>query len=120
MSLRDSYYQNSTGLLEQMDAAFTAGGAYVTANLTTLSTALQNSAAQGITKFTVTINGTGTINSGWLRANNGNNLLLKSFFAGITGGLAAQDIYSYNCTLALNVSDQVNTNIDFNFNFQAA
>ena len=120
MSLKTDFYDGSTGLNQKMDAAFAAGGAYVTTNLSTLSAALISFAAQGLTNFTVTIQGTGSVNAGYLRALNGNNLLLKAFFAGITDGLAAQSIYSYECSLVLNVSDSVNTNVDFNFNFQTA
>lgn len=120
MSLKTDFYDGATGLNQQMDAAFAAGGAYVTANLSTLSTALKSMAAQGLTKLTVTVTGTGTLNAGYLRANNGNNLLLKSFFAGITDGLAAQSIYSYECSLSLNVAEIINTNVDFIFNFQTA
>jgi len=120
MSLKSDFYDGSTGLNQQMEAAFAAGGTYVTTNLTTLSNALKSNAAAGITKFTVTILGTAPINGALLRANNSNNLLCKSFFAGIVDGLAAQSIFNYECSIVLNVSDSVNTNVDFNFNFQTA
>lgn len=120
MSLKTDYFDGSTGINQKMDTAFAAGSAYVTSNLAALSTALMNNAAQGLTKFTVTVTGTGSVNAAYLRGQNGNNLLLKSFLAGITDGLAAQSIYSYECSLVLNVSDSVNTNVDFNFNFQTA
>lgn len=87
-------------------------------NFNTLQQALLTAASQGSTKFTCTINGTGPLNAGYLRANKGQNLLLKAFLAGITEGLASQAIYSYECTPSLNVSDTVDTKIDFNFNFQ--
>jgi hypothetical protein len=46
-----------------------------------------------------------------------NNLLLKSYLAGIQAGLADEQIYSYECNLDLNTSDTITTGIDFNFNF---
>ena len=120
MSLRTDYFDGVTGLQSKLNDAFTQGGTYVTTNLTTLSNALIAAAAQGSTKFTVTINGTGALNAGYLRANNGNNLLLHAFFAGIQYGLAGQNIYDFECSLVLNVSDSINTNVDFNFNFQTS
>src|ERR1035437_6099227 len=102
MSLKTDFYDGSTGLNQQMDAAFAAGGTYVTTNLTALSAALKSNAAQGLTSFTVNMLGAGSLNAGYLRANNGNNLLLKSFMAGIVDGLAAQSIYSYECVPSLN------------------
>lgn len=120
MSLKTDFYDGSTGLNQKMDAAFAAGAAYVVTNNATLSAGLIAAAAAGTTKFTVNILGVGGLNAGYLRANNGNNLLLKSFFAGIVDGLAAQAIYNYECTPTLNVSDTVNTSVDFNFNFQTA
>lgn len=124
MSLIDSYLSGSTGLNGQMDAAFDAGVAYVgtgtpspTGNWTILSNALLAAAAQGQTKFSVVVSGVGGLNAGYLRACNGNNLLLKSFFAGIHQQLAAEGIYDYQCSLQLDVSDSVNTNVLFNFNF---
>lgn len=118
MSLKTDYFDGLTGLHQKMNDAFDAGVTYVTANSTAISNALKDNAAQGKTKFTVTLSGTGTLSAAYLRANNGNNLLLKAFLAGITDELASQDIYSYECTPALNVSDSINTNVDLNFNFQ--
>lgn len=92
-------------------------GVNPTGNFLTLQSGLINAAAQGLTCFVVTVQGTGAVNAGWLRANNGNNLLLKSFFSGIHAGLAEQNIYQYQCRLVLNVQDRVNTNVDFHFDF---
>lgn len=117
MSLRDSYFDGPTGLNAKMDDAFAAGQAYVVANNTALATAMTGAAAQGQLQFSAIITGTGSMNAGYLRANNGNNLLLKSFFAGIVDGLAAEEIYSYQVSLKLDVSDSVNTNVIFCFNF---
>lgn len=118
MSLKTDFFDGATGLQTKLNDAFDVGVTYVTTNLATLSAALIDAAAQGKTKFTVTVTGTGSLNAGYLRASNGNNLLLKAFFAGITSGLATQDIYGYECTLTLNVADSVDTKVDFNFNFQ--
>jgi hypothetical protein len=118
MSLKTDYYDGATGLQSKLNDAFDAGVAYVVANLSTLSTGLTAAAAQGQAKFTINVPGTGTLNAGYLRASNGNNLLLKSFFSGIKKGLADQEIYEYECSPSLNISDSVNTSVDFNFNFQ--
>ena len=119
MSLKTDYFDGLTGLHQKMADTFTAGQTYVTGNLATLSTALKDSAAQGKVSFSVTITGTGTVNSAHLRANKGENLLLKSFFSGVRDGLASQAIYDYECTLELDISDSVNTNVKFNFNFHS-
>jgi hypothetical protein len=95
-------------------------GVNPTGNYLSLQSGLTNAAAQGLTVFTVTVQGTGAVNAGWLRANNGNNLLLKSFFSGIQAGLADQNIYSYQCRLILNTQDRINTNVDFHFDFANA
>lgn len=92
-------------------------GAGSTGNYTTINNALLSAAQQGLTDFLVTVQGTGTMNGGYLRQNNGNNLLVKSFFAGITYALASEEIYSYQCRLSLDVSDRTNTNVIFTFSF---
>jgi hypothetical protein len=99
-------------------AAQVRAGVNPTGNYATLQSALLSAATQGVLKFCVLVQGTpGTINASYLRAHNGNNLLLKSFFAGIIAGLAAENIYSYQVRLQLDVSDQVNTNVLFHFHF---
>ena len=117
MSLKTDYFDGATGLQAKMNDAFDGGEAYVVSNASTLSVGLIDNAAKGNTNFTVAVTGTGTVSASYLRANNGNNLLLKAFLAGIKSGLAAQDIYEYECTPALNISDSVNTNVDFKFTF---
>lgn len=117
MSLKTDYFDGATGLQAKMNDAFDGGVTYVSTNLSVLSAGLIDNAAKGNTSFTVQVLGTGSVSASYLRANNGNNLLLKAFLAGLTSGLAAQDIYSYECTPALNVSDSVNTNVDFKFTF---
>jgi hypothetical protein len=85
-------------------------------NLTAISTALIAAAAAGSTKFTTTL--LTSYNPSILRGNKGNNLILKAYLAGIQQGLANQDVYNFECTPLLNVSDSVDTKIDLNFNFQ--
>jgi hypothetical protein len=51
-------------------------------------------------------------------ASNYQNLILKSYLAGIQDGLAQQNIYNFECFPQLDVSDNVNTSIDLNFTFQ--
>jgi hypothetical protein len=117
MSLKSDFFDGLTGLHQQCINAFNAGVTFVTVtNLSTISNALISNAASGNTKFTVTL--TTTYQPAILRANKGNNLILKSYLAGIQKGLADQDIYSYECTPTLNISDTIDTKIDLNFNFQ--
>jgi len=117
MSLKTDFYNGITGLHEQCNAAFDAGVLFVsTINLTAISTALITNAAAGNTKFTVTLST--TYQPATLRGNKGNNLILKAYLAGIEKGLADQEIYAYECTPTLNMSDTIDTKIDLNFNFQ--
>lgn len=118
MSLKTDYFDGSTGLIIQMDNAFTAGSTFVTTNLVTISNALKTNAAQGLTKFTVNL--ATSDNPTYLRGNNANNLYLKSYLAGIVDGLASQNVYNYECTPTLNLSDQFTVSIDLNFNFATA
>jgi hypothetical protein len=111
MSLKTDYLQGATGLTTQMLAVFTAGEAFITNNLATLTAAMQANAAAGITKFTVTI----------LSPASGHNLRLKgmymnTYFAGIRSALMAEEIYDYEVSVVLNTSDTVDTSIDLNFN----
>lgn len=117
MSLKTDFYDGATGLHEKCNDAFDAGVTFVTVdNLAAISAALINAAAAGNTKFQVTL--MTTYNPSILRGNKGNNLILKSYLAGIQAGLADQEIYAYECAPALNTSDSVDTKIDLNFNFQ--
>lgn len=116
MSLKTDYFDGATGLHEKMNDAFDAGELFVTTSTVALSSALINAAEQGQTAFSLSI--LTSINGTYLRANNGNNLLRKAYFAGIQSGLAASDIYNYECTLVLDVSDTIDTKVKFNFNFQ--
>jgi hypothetical protein len=46
-----------------------------------------------------------------------NNYILKSYLAGIIDALAQQNIYSYEVSANLNVSDAIDTTINLTFNF---
>lgn len=117
MSLKTDFYDGATGLHEKCNDAFDAGVTFITTdNLTTIRAALVSAAAAGNTKFITTL--MTTYNPSILRGNKGNNLILKSYLAGIKQGLANQEIYDYECTPTLNVTDTVDTKIDLNFNFQ--
>jgi len=117
MSLKTDFFDGATGLQSKCNDAFDAGVTFVTVtNLSVISTALINAAAAGNTKFTTTI--ITSYNPSTLRGNKGDNLILKAYLAGIEQGLANQDIYNYECTPSLNVSDSITTSIDLNFNFQ--
>lgn len=117
MSLKTDYFDGATGLQAKCNDAFDAGVLYVTVdNLAEISAALIDAAAAGNTKFVVSL--VTTYNTTYLRGNKGNNLILKSYLAGIQQGLANQDVYSYECTPTLNVASSTETKIDLNFNFQ--
>ena len=116
MSLKLDYYDGVTGLILQCDAAHASGQSFVTTNLSAISTDLKTQASFGITKFT--LNYPATMSPSILRGNKNNNLILKSYLAGIQAGLAAQNIYSFEVAPALNIADSTVTTIDLNFNFQ--
>ena len=82
---------------------------------TAIQAGLQQNAAAGLKKFTITV--PTTFAPAALRGNKGDNLILKAHVAGISQGLADQEIYSYQCAPTLNTSDTVDTKIDLNFTF---
>lgn len=82
-----------------------------------LQQGLANAAAAGQQDFRVVTIGTGSMNAAILRASNGNNLALRSFFAGIYQALADQQIYDYQVRLQLDISTSSSTNVIFNFGF---
>lgn len=112
MTLKTSYFDGLTGLHQQLNDAFDEGGAFIVANLVTITSAMTSNASAGTTKFTVTL--VTTYKTASLRLN---GLLLKSYLAGIISGLAAEDIYSYEVAAALNTSSNTETKIDLNFSF---
>lgn len=119
MSLKTDFFDGLTGLHQKEIDAFDAGVTFITVdNTAAISAALISNAAAGKTKFVVTL-GT-TYNPTALRGNKGDNLILKSYLAGIVKGLSDQDIFDFECTPTLNVNDTVDTKIDLNFNFQTS
>jgi hypothetical protein len=116
MSLKADFFDGATGLHTQEANAFAAGQAFVVSNSAALSTDLKNQAAAGMTKFVLSY--TASMSSALLRGNKGNNLILKSYLAGITNGLASEAIYNFEVVPSLNVTDTINTMIDLSFNFQ--
>jgi hypothetical protein len=92
-------------------------GVNPTGNYSTIQASLVAAAAQGLTKFRILIQGTGTGNSVYLRYRNGHNLYLSSFFAGILQAMASENIYDYQVSLTLDISVNSSTNVIFNFNF---
>lgn len=100
-------------------SALVTAGVNATGNYAAVSTGLKNMAAMGRTQFVLTFPAvfTSTCNVSALRANNGNNLILKAYFAGIVYAFASEAIYDYEIRPVLNVSDRINTNVDLHFNF---
>lgn len=88
-----------------------------TGNYTALQNGLAAAAAGGQQDFRIVCQGTGSMNSVTLRACNGNNLALRSFFAGIYQALATQQIYNYQVQLYLDISTNSGTNVIFKFGF---
>ena len=112
MSLKTSYLDGSNGFTQQMADVFAQGEAFVAANLTTLTNALQSAASKGQKKFLVTIE---TIfEPANLRLN---GLHLQTYLAGIKAALASEDVYEYEVSLSLNTSLTTTTSIDFSFSF---
>lgn len=92
-------------------------GVNPTGNYATLQGSLVAAAAQGLNRFRILIQGTGTGNSTYLRYRNGHNLYLSSFFAGVLQAMASENIYDYQVSLTLDISTNSSTNVIFNFNF---
>lgn len=119
-------------------------GAAPSGNYAALQAGLVSAAAQGLTHFTITLPATylpqylrgsqskncwpsNQMNNNMSQVSSSNsnygndpsdNLIRKSFFAGIHQGLADNQIYDFECALVLNTSDQLNLGVDFNFMFQ--
>jgi hypothetical protein len=112
MSLKTDYLNGPNGYYEQMQDVFTQGENWVTSNNGAISAALVANAAKGLRTFTVNLpvafepTNLRLLGNHWL-----------SFQAGVVSGLAAQDIYSYECNVELNTDDALTTSIDLNFTF---
>ena len=116
MSLRTDYFDGITGLQAKINDAYDAGVAFVAANLSDLTSKLQAQAAAGNTSFTVSL--LTTYLPSTLRGNKGNNYILKAYLAGVQGGMAGQEIYSFEVAPSLNAADSTDTYIDLKFSFQ--
>lgn len=120
MSLKEQYYDGSTGLTQKLDAAHDAGVTLVgtgtgVGQWDAIAAGLQANAANGLKTFTVTI--PTVYLPAALRNNKGNNLILKAYLSGVVEGLSSQNIYDFECSPVLNTSDTVDTSIDLNFTF---
>ena len=112
MSLKTDYIDGATGFTQKMADAAAAGAQWVTDNSANITSKLQENAAKGLKKFTVTL----------VVTFEPNNLRLKgthweSFRSGVLGALIAEDIYEYECNPVLNTSDNIETKIDLVFDF---
>lgn len=117
MSLKTDYFDGLTGLHQKEADAFSAGVSFINvANLAAISTELVNAAAAGKTTFVVSL-ATSYLPT-ILRGNKGDNLIAKSYLAGVRKALSDQAIYEFECTPGLNITDPLTVKIDLNFNFQ--
>ena len=114
MSLKSDFLDGSTGLTQKLADARDAGAQYVADNLASLSTALKDNAAKGLSKFTVTL--PVTFQPANLRLQ---GLIFKSFVAGVVQALGDEDVYDYEVEVKLNTTDQVETKLDFLFDFRS-
>jgi hypothetical protein len=101
-----------TAVVAQVQTGVTSTG-----NYSALQIALANAAAAGQPDFKLLVQGTGTANSIYLRGRNGDNLYLRSFFAGILQAMAGEQVYDYQVGLELDISTMQGTNVIFHFNF---
>jgi hypothetical protein len=118
---------NTSGVVILPVSAGTLGGTSVaaqsqtgvasTGQYATIQNALANAAVAGQQDFRLVTQGTGNMNAVALRACNGNNLALRSFFAGIYYAMASQNIYAYQVQLLLDISSSAGTNVIFKFSF---
>ena len=113
MSLRTDYDLNTA-----LSTAFQAGVDYIGtqaspgAAYADLSAGLSDAASKGKETFTITISVTHVPDTLKLL-----NKYWDAFQAGIISALAAEGIYSYEVTLALNTDDANDTKVDFTFSF---
>jgi len=117
MSLKTDYFDGLTGLHQKEIDAFNAGVTFVNvSNLSTISAEMVNAASAGKTSFVVSI--TTSYLPNVLRGSRGDNLIAKSYLAGVRKALSDQSVFEYECTPTLNIADPLNVKIDLNFNFQ--
>lgn len=112
MSLKTDYLDGANGFTQKMKDTSDAGADWVVTNRSSIVSQLQDAAAKGLKKFTVTLAVTYEPNNLRLEG-----LHWKSFQSGVVSALMAEDIYSYEVDVDLNKSDTVVTKIDLNFDF---
>lgn len=98
-----------------MSSVHDAGNAFVVSNSATISAELVTNANAGSRKFTVSV--ITSFETANLRLK---GLHMETYLDGILSGLSDEDIYGYECTPVLNTDDQIDTYIDFVFNFTYA
>lgn len=112
MSLKTDFFDGSTGFNQQMDDVFDQGVALVTGLLVTITADLRSAASQGKRTFTLTYPTTFEPQNLRLKG-----FHLKCYLAGIQSAMSDQDIYPHEVALSLNISDTMETKIDFIFSF---
>lgn len=130
MALKQDFFDGLTGLHQKLNDSHDEGYKFVNGvypgnatnvawpNYASISQALKDAAAAGKTKFTVSL--PLTYQPAFMVGNKGDNLLVKAHFAGMIDGLAENDVYSYEVSVALNTSDTMTVKVDLNFNFQTS
>lgn len=111
-TFKEDYFDGATGFHQQMADCFAAGEAFIVANAALITAGLQSAAASG--KKTFTINLVTVDNPSYLRLN---GTYAQTYLNGISQALADGEIYSYECTPVLNLSDSVSVSINLNFTF---
>lgn len=112
MSLKTDFQDGANGYTQKMLNVFSQGELLVTGNLASLSSGLQTNAAKGLSSFTLNL--VTTFEPANLRLKGTH---MNTYFSGIRSALAAEGIFDYEVSLALNTSDLTTTSIDFNFSF---
>jgi hypothetical protein len=112
MSLKTDFLDGANGFTQQMADVFAQGEAFITTNLATITTQLQENAGKGLKKFKISL--TGPFEPANLRLK---GLHMETYFSGIRAALLAEDIYMYEVQISLNTNDTIDTKIDLDFTF---
>ena len=112
MSLKTDYLDGATGFNAKMADAAAAGRQWVVDNGANITQSLQANAAKGLKEFTVSLVVTFEPNNLRLQG-----IHWQSFRSGIIEQLSSEDIFTYECEVKLNTSDNIETRIDLEFNF---
>ena len=110
MSLKTDYLEGPDGFRQKMQDVFDAGVAFIVTNLSAFSDELKDQASDGVSSFTFTLPVTFEPEALRLKGTH-----MNTFFAGLHKGLADEEIYDYEVTIALNESDTNQLQIDFDF-----